>query len=796
MANTKIQIRRSNTSARPADTALLPGELAYSYSSDKLFIANSTGTGTIEIGGGYYANLVQAAFAKANTASASGMDYPYVNAATQSANSWANVKLANVAQTTGRTVTTFSTTNGNTVATIDLATSGVTAATYGGATQIPYFTVDAYGRITAAANVTVQGMDYAYANNKLSNVAQTTGRTVVTYTNTNGHINATIDLATSGVTAATYGSNTIVGVVTVDAYGRVTSASNTTINWDYANTLSTTDRALGNAAANSANAYALTWANNKLSNVAQTNGRTVVTFNNTNGHINATVDLATTGVTATTYGSKDIVSVVTVDAYGRVTSASNVNIDHLPANNYANATFVKLTAASQTITGDLAITGNLTLLGNATTISSNNLVVNDSLIYLANNNYSGTDILDIGFVANYGNTTGANVHTGLIRDATTKQYYLFQGLDIELSSNNQAFTFGANGSTYATLNADLVAGNLSLAGTNVYPWIVSAFDRANSANVLAFGSYVYANNKLSNVAQTTGRTVVTFNNTNGHINATVDLATSGVTAATYGSNTIVGIVTVDAYGRVTSASNTTINWDYANTLSTTDRAIANGAANSANAYALTWANNKLSNVAQTTGRTVVTFTSANGHINATVDLATVGQAAMYAPTSGTTLTFQTDAYGRVTAVSSIAIDYSGANGWSNTKVSNVFGTSGRTIVSYASANGYSNATVDLATSGVTATTYGGSGTIPYFTVDAYGRLTVAGNTGLNVGAVTTGTLPVAYGGTGNTSLTTNSVLIGNGTSAVTTLYSGTEGHVLQVSSAGSPQFAMLDGGVF
>lgn len=38
-----------------------------------------------------------------------------------------------------------------------LATSGVTAATYGSVTQVPQFTVDAKGRITSASNVTIRG---------------------------------------------------------------------------------------------------------------------------------------------------------------------------------------------------------------------------------------------------------------------------------------------------------------------------------------------------------------------------------------------------------------------------------------------------------------------------------------------------------------------------------------------------------------------------------------------------------------------------------------------------------------
>jgi len=45
-----------------------------------------------------------------------------------------------------------------------LSTTGVNASTYGRSTNVSVITVDEYGRITAAANVAVQGMDYAYVN--------------------------------------------------------------------------------------------------------------------------------------------------------------------------------------------------------------------------------------------------------------------------------------------------------------------------------------------------------------------------------------------------------------------------------------------------------------------------------------------------------------------------------------------------------------------------------------------------------------------------------------------------------
>lgn len=163
------------------------------------------------------------------------------------------------------------------------------------------------------------------------------------------------------------------------------------------------------------------------------------------------------------------------------------------SNTWANTTFVKLVAGQQTITGDLAIAGNLSLLGSSTTISSNSLSVGDSLIYLAANNYSGTDFLDIGFIANYGNTNGSNVHTGLIRDATDKQYYLFQAYDTEPANNT--FVPGSNNMVNAVLVADLNTSNLTLGGTNAITWITTSYGTANLAYTISNAAFSYANSK-------------------------------------------------------------------------------------------------------------------------------------------------------------------------------------------------------------------------------------------------------------------------------------------------------------
>lgn len=63
--------------------------------------------------------------------------------------------VSSISQGTGMS---FSTNPITTTGTISLANTAVTAASYGSATQSPTFTVDAQGRLTAAANATISGV--------------------------------------------------------------------------------------------------------------------------------------------------------------------------------------------------------------------------------------------------------------------------------------------------------------------------------------------------------------------------------------------------------------------------------------------------------------------------------------------------------------------------------------------------------------------------------------------------------------------------------------------------------------
>ncbi len=102
----------------------------------------------------------------------------------------------------------------------------------------------------------------------------------------------------------------------------------------------------------------------------------------------------------------------------------------------------------------------------------------------------------------------------------------------------------------------------------------------------------------------------------------------------------------------------------------------------------------------------------------------------------------------------------------------------------------------LASTAVTASSYGSASSVATFTVDADGRLTTAGNApiAIDASAVTSGTLPVNRGGTGAATLTSGGVLLGNGTGAIQNSGVLTNGQLLIGDGTGAPTVATLTQG--
>ena len=129
-------------------------------------------------------------------------------------------ELATVASTSNATNLTTGTLNS-----ARLPTSGVAAATYGNATNIPSITVDALGRITSASNVAVSA---TVANTQITGLITSAQIASVANTQITGTITAA-QLANTGVAATTYGGASSIPAITVDAQGRITSASNVAV---------------------------------------------------------------------------------------------------------------------------------------------------------------------------------------------------------------------------------------------------------------------------------------------------------------------------------------------------------------------------------------------------------------------------------------------------------------------------------------------------------------------------------------------------------------------------------------
>ena len=131
----------------------------------------------------------------------------------------------------------------------------------------------------------------------------------------------------------------------------------------------------------------------------------------------------------------------------------------------------------------------------------------------------------------------------------------------------------------------------------------------------------------------------------------------------------------------------------------------------------------------------------------------------------------------------------------------VFPTSTMTAGSIIVGAGTNNVTTLANTTYTLTGALAASNTITTLTVDGYGRVTDATSANIAIGTtqITSGTLGVERGGTGNTAFTIKGVIISDSassTGALSSLTSGTEGHVLQINSSGAPTFAHLSGGTF
>jgi hypothetical protein len=434
-----------------------------------------------------------------------------------------------------------------------LSSSGVTAGAYGSVSQFATFTVDSKGRITSAANVAVPSASINVTGGDLT-MSGATGTAIT---------NAT--LATTGVTAGTYGAAGTVAQVIVDAKGRVTSAANVTI----------TPAAIGaiaTSALGAANGVATLDATGKLTDTqipsalvgalvyqgtwnASTNTPTLASGVGTKGQyykVNVAGTTTIDGINTWTVGDMIVFNGTTWDAidglttevtsvFGRVgavtatlASADFANqgttVTVLHGNAAGNPTWSAINLAAD-VTGILPLTATGAMTGDVTKPSGSAAATLAASGVTADVYGSATQVAQVTFDAKGRATLAANV--------TIPNTVALTG-DVTATGTTA-------GSVAATLSNTAVTAGVYGSATSVPTFTVDSKGRLTAAANVAITSSISVTGGDLTLSGTVGTAIT---------NAT--LATSGVTAGTYGSATQVPQITVDAKGRVTSSANVTI----------------------------------------------------------------------------------------------------------------------------------------------------------------------------------------------------------------------------------------------
>lgn len=185
-------------------------------------------------------------------------------------------------------------------------------------------------------------------------------------------------LSNTGVVANTYGNTTAIPVITVDAQGRITNTTTSSVS-----------------------------------------GVTGLSYETSNATI--TVSTSTTNYSANIQGSLDTKASLTGATFsGAVSGITTLAAGNTTITGTANVT-ANLTANNIRTTGSVQIDGDLTVSGNTVTVNATNLSLEDNMIYLNANN--AVSHPDLGFAGNYND--GTYRHAGIFRDATDARWKFF-----------------------------------------------------------------------------------------------------------------------------------------------------------------------------------------------------------------------------------------------------------------------------------------------------------------------------------------------------------------------------------
>jgi hypothetical protein len=521
MANTVIQLKFSEVTSTPA--SLNVAEPAYSNNSNKLFIGLA-GNQVIAIGGKYYTDIVDAA-TDTNTVStivkrdsSGNFSAGTITAALSgNATSATTLQTARLIGVSGDITTDTVSFNGSADAnlTVTLSATDVSAGTYGGATQIPTFVVDAKGRLTSAANVAISSSFDIAGDTGTGTVA---GGETLTFVGRDGITTVAVDANNSILVDV---DNTVVRTTGGTISGDLAITGNLIISGNTVTqdveTMKVEDSLIQLAANNAADAVDIgffgqyddgTTKYTTLFRDASDSGKYKLLTGGT------TIPSAANSVDPSTYSTATLVANITGGTVSGLTSAIGVADGGTGAGTF--------TAGGIIMGND---TGALSVLANSTYTLTGGLAAANTISSLT--------------VDSYGRVTAA---TGIAIAIDTAA----------ITSGTLAYARGGTGSTSYTTGELLVAGATGLTSlANSSFTLTGGLAAANTISSLTVDAY-------GRVTAATGAAIAidTAQITSGTI-ADARLPTKG-TADTYANASHVPVITTDAYGRVTAVTNTAI----------------------------------------------------------------------------------------------------------------------------------------------------------------------------------------------------------------------------------------------
>jgi hypothetical protein len=386
---------------------------------------------------------------------------------------------------------------------------------------------------------------------------------------------------------------------------------------------------------------------------------------------------------------------------------------------------------------DLTVTGNLIVFGNTSTLNIVQFEIQDPLLLLGVGNYF-SDTFDIGFASHYND--GSNAHTGLIRDAGTKEYHFFQGYTGELDANNN---INLSDPSYREAN------------------VTAAYFKGNTIGDTVQANTIYVANRI--FGDTTNNTLVLAPSVNygpgvndqyiildptanGHIHVRAGGTIDASSAELYLGGEQTNVQVSDGAKEVYIRANNAHVWTFGNdgTLEAAGKILAAQGANTAGGYSFSGTEGD-----NDSGM----FSNADGNVHFYADSTDVAyftpaEFVISRPAYLTTITANTLALNNALTV---------PNG--GTGVTSF--TSGQIVIGSGT-----NGLTQIANSSVAiGQTFGSASSVAAFETDVYGRVVAVSNTAIviDASAITSGTLPIARGGTNGTSFTDNQITYFDGT---------------------------------